>query len=175
MTLPEPVQRIAGGQPAEPVWQNQAGGVTFHLPAAGRYVKWSPTGAIDLAVEAERLRWCAAVANLPASVSAVPRLLSSGSDADGSWLATAAIAGRSAVDPCWVARPMAAAAAAIGSGLRRWHDGMPVDRWADLAVATWSVDWNYGPGFDGVLLDAYGIAPDQERTRYYRLLWDLGP
>jgi kanamycin kinase len=47
------------------------------------------------------------------------------------------------------------------------------DRWADLAVATWSAEWNYGPGWDGLLLDAYGIGPDPERTRYYRLLWDL--
>jgi kanamycin kinase len=47
------------------------------------------------------------------------------------------------------------------------------DRWADLAVATWSAEWNYGPGWDGLLLDAYGIRPDAERTRYYRLLWDL--
>jgi len=44
---------------------------------------------------------------------------------------------------------------------------------ADLAVATWSADWNYGPGWDRLLLDAYGIRPDPERTRYYRLLWDL--
>ncbi len=49
------------------------------------------------------------------------------------------------------------------------------DRWADLAVATWSTQWNYGPGFEAVLLDAYGIGPDPVRTRYYRLLWDLGP
>ncbi len=48
------------------------------------------------------------------------------------------------------------------------------DRWADLAVATWSTEWNYGPGFDDVLLDAYEIDPDPVRTRYYRLLWDLG-
>ena len=47
------------------------------------------------------------------------------------------------------------------------------DRWADLAVATWSAEWNYGPGWDRLLLDAYGIRPDPERTRYYRLLWDL--
>lgn len=47
------------------------------------------------------------------------------------------------------------------------------DRWADLAVATWSAEWNYGPGWDGLLLDSYGIGPDPERTRYYRLLWDL--
>ena len=47
------------------------------------------------------------------------------------------------------------------------------DRWADLAVATWSAEWNYGPGWDRLLLDAYGTRPDRERTRYYRLLWDL--
>jgi kanamycin kinase len=44
------------------------------------------------------------------------------------------------------------------------------DRWADLAVATWSAEWNYGPGWDELLFDAYGIRPDPERTRYYRLL-----
>lgn len=49
------------------------------------------------------------------------------------------------------------------------------DRWADLAVATWSTQWNYGPGWERPLLDAYGIEPDQERTAYYRLLWELGP
>lgn len=48
------------------------------------------------------------------------------------------------------------------------------DRWADLAIATWSADWNYGPGWQDRLLDAYGIdAGDEERTSYYRLLWDL--
>jgi len=49
------------------------------------------------------------------------------------------------------------------------------DRWADLAVATWSTGWNYGPGWEGLLLDAYGIEPDPVRTAFYRLLWDLGP
>ena len=49
------------------------------------------------------------------------------------------------------------------------------DRWADLAVATWSAEWNYGPGWERALLDAYGVRPDHERIRYYRLLWDLGP
>jgi len=49
------------------------------------------------------------------------------------------------------------------------------DRWADLAIATWSTEWNYGPGWERALLDAYGVAPDPDRTRYYRLLWDLGP
>jgi kanamycin kinase len=49
------------------------------------------------------------------------------------------------------------------------------DRWADLAVATWSTEWNYGPGWDRLLLQVDGVPPDAERTRYYRLLWDLGP
>jgi kanamycin kinase len=48
------------------------------------------------------------------------------------------------------------------------------DRWADLAIATLSTGWNYGPGWERVLLDAYGTGPDAERTRYYRLLWELG-
>lgn len=49
------------------------------------------------------------------------------------------------------------------------------DRWADLAVATWSTRWNYGPGWEALLLEAYGIVPDPARTAYYRLLWDLDP
>lgn len=49
------------------------------------------------------------------------------------------------------------------------------DRWADLATATWSTEWNYGPGWQDSLLDAYGVAPDPLRTRYYRLLWELDP
>jgi aminoglycoside phosphotransferase len=49
------------------------------------------------------------------------------------------------------------------------------DRWADLAVATWSTEWNYGPGWEDLLLSAYGVPPEPDRTRYYRLLWDLGP
>ena len=45
---------------------------------------------------------------------------------------------------------------------------------ADLAIATWSAGWNYGPGWEPLLLDAYGVEPDPDRTAYYRLLWDLG-
>ena len=47
------------------------------------------------------------------------------------------------------------------------------DRWADLAIATWSTEWNYGAGWESALLDAYGIDPDRDRMAYYRLLWDL--
>ena len=41
------------------------------------------------------------------------------------------------------------------------------DRWADLAIASLSLDWNYGEGHQHELFDAYGIAPDEERVRYY--------
>lgn len=47
------------------------------------------------------------------------------------------------------------------------------DRWWDLAVATWSVGWNCGPGWEGAFLSSYGAQPDHERIRYYRLLYDL--
>lgn len=49
------------------------------------------------------------------------------------------------------------------------------DRWADLAVATWSTGWNYGPRWEELLLASYGVDADPERLAYYRLLWDLGP
>ncbi|MDZ8200980.1 aminoglycoside 3'-phosphotransferase [Microbacterium sp. SSW1-59] len=46
------------------------------------------------------------------------------------------------------------------------------DRWADIAVAAMSTEWNYGPGWEATLLDAYGTAPDPERQAYYRALWN---
>lgn len=46
------------------------------------------------------------------------------------------------------------------------------DRWADLAVATLSLGWNYGKGWEKTVFDSYGISPDAERMRYYRGLWD---
>ncbi|MCW2582870.1 MAG: hypothetical protein JWQ53_1660 [Klenkia sp.] len=46
------------------------------------------------------------------------------------------------------------------------------DRWADLAVASLSLDWNYGEGHQDELFDAYGTAPDAERIRWYRALWE---
>jgi kanamycin kinase len=46
------------------------------------------------------------------------------------------------------------------------------DRWADLAVAAMSLEWNFGEGHDDEFYAAYGIEPDPERIRYYRALWD---
>ncbi|NHB83882.1 phosphotransferase [Tessaracoccus sp. HDW20] len=48
------------------------------------------------------------------------------------------------------------------------------DRWADLAIASWSLEWDFGPGHERAFWDAYGIEPDTDRIAHYRRLWD-GP
>ena len=234
VAVPAAVAALTDGAPAEAVWANQVGGVTFRL--GERFVKGQPAGSvIDLADEAARLAWAAAF-------TPVPRVLTLGSDDEGAWLVTAALPGRSAVDSRWLA-DRAPAVRAIGEGLRALRDALPVpacpfdwgvaarlaradergsgssgaraqpgeppdvdrlvvchgdacapntlldddgrwsghvdlgalgvaDRWADLAVATWSTEWIYGPGFQDALLEAYGVEADGERTGYYRRLWD---
>ncbi|MFI9602969.1 aminoglycoside 3'-phosphotransferase [Streptomyces sp. NPDC052043] len=238
------------------VWKNELGGLTFQLGLGDtrRFVKWTPAGSgIDLSAEAARLRWAA-------RFTAVPHVLDEGADETGSWLVTRGLPGRMAVDDRWKGDP-AAAVRAIGSGLRAFHDALPVvdcpfdwsagtrletvrsraaacridpadwhqdlqhvgtveralgvlhdippadrlvvchgdacapntlvgddgtcrghvdlgalgvaDRWADLAVATWSTQWNYGPGWEEPLLDAYGVEQDRDRITYYRLLYEL--
>jgi kanamycin kinase len=47
------------------------------------------------------------------------------------------------------------------------------DRWWDLAVATWSLSWNFGPGYEDLFLESYGVSRDDDRTQFYRLLYDL--
>ncbi len=47
------------------------------------------------------------------------------------------------------------------------------DRWADLAIASLSLDWNFGEGHQPEFFDAYGILPDEDRIAYYRSLWEL--
>lgn len=44
------------------------------------------------------------------------------------------------------------------------------DRWADIAVAAMSTEWNYGTGYEDLLIEAYGVEPDRERLAYYREL-----
>jgi kanamycin kinase len=45
------------------------------------------------------------------------------------------------------------------------------DPWADLAVASMSLEWNYGPGWEPCFFDAYGAEPDDARIAYFRRLW----
>lgn len=46
------------------------------------------------------------------------------------------------------------------------------DRWADLAVASMNLDYNYGPGWEQEFFRAYDIEPDLRRITYYRYLWE---
>nr|WP_274636905.1 aminoglycoside 3'-phosphotransferase [Microbacterium bovistercoris] len=232
VAVPAAVAELARGAALTPVWQNQLGGLTFRTDD-GRYIKWGrhdPEG--DAAAQAQRLRWAAAYTR-------VPEVLAVGADGEHEWLVTAAIEGRSAIDPRWIADP-ATAVRAVGEGLRRLHEALPVqecpfdwgvpqrianaagrgirvphalrtpppidalvvchgdaccpntlldaagrpiahvdlgamgvaDRWADIAVAAMSTEWNYGPGWQDALIEAYGVAPDQDRLAYYRSLWN---
>jgi aminoglycoside phosphotransferase len=47
------------------------------------------------------------------------------------------------------------------------------DRWWDLAVGTWSISWNLGPGWEELFLTSYGVSRDDQRMAFYRLLYDL--
>ena len=118
ITAPARVKALAAGAALTPVWRNDLGGVTFATDD-GRYIKQGPRNAeTSMAGEAQRLRWAA-------RFTPVPRVLEEGADATTEWLVTAAMPGRSAVDPRWVAEP-AVAVRAIGEGLRALHDALPV-------------------------------------------------
>jgi kanamycin kinase len=47
------------------------------------------------------------------------------------------------------------------------------DRWWDVAVGAWSVGWNFGQELEPLFYESYGIDPDPERLRFFRLLYDL--
>lgn len=120
--VPAAVRALARGVVPVPVWRNQLGGLTFEIAADGpdhRFVKWAPTGtALDLPAEAARLRWAAPFVT-------VPEPLEAGGDADGTWLVTRAVPGRSAVTDRWREDPVRACRA-IGAGLRAFHEALPV-------------------------------------------------
>lgn len=118
VAVPDHVAELAAGRAVEPVWVNELGGVTFALgggESVAEFVKVYPAAHAGLIeAEAQRLGWARAY-------TAVPEVLSVGPG----WLHTAALPGRSAVDPYWAGRPVAAARA-IGAGLRMLHDALPV-------------------------------------------------
>lgn len=76
---------------------------------------------------------------------ASPRVIDFGFDDQAQWLVSEAMPGEHAVG----------------------------DRWADLAIASLSLDWNFGEGNQDEFFDAYGVARDDDRIRYYRGLWHL--
>lgn len=44
------------------------------------------------------------------------------------------------------------------------------DRWADLAVATYSLEWNYDGSWEDGFFETYGVERDDIRIDYYRRL-----
>ncbi|WP_203581572.1 aminoglycoside 3'-phosphotransferase [Microbacterium hibisci] len=116
--VPPRVRALARGAALTPVWRNDYGGVTFRTDD-GRYVKHGPRNdESSFAGEAARLRW--ATPHVTA-----PRVLEEGGDETHEWMVTAAIPGRSAVDPRWIT-DAATAVRAVGEGLRALHDALPV-------------------------------------------------
>lgn len=128
--VPASVRALVGDRPAEAVWRNALGGLTFRVGSGAdtQFLKWQPHGSPEpdaLEREEARLRWAGGRAP-------VPRVRAAGSDAEGAWLLTDALLadgdpGRSAVDPRWLAEP-ATAVRALGVGLRALHDALPVQR-----------------------------------------------
>ncbi|QDP97445.1 aminoglycoside 3'-phosphotransferase [Microlunatus elymi] len=232
--VPPVVADLAAGAPIRWIWANGVHGRTYRIDRGDHteYVKWGADHEeVDLELEAEKLRWART------SVT-VPEVLGVGRDsATSTWMHTAGIPAQSAIAPRWKADPLTAARA-IGAGLRRFHDHLPVadcpwswriadratkikkpedqvlieqappedqlvvchgdacspntligddgrcaghvdlgslgvgDRWADLAIATYSLSWNFEPANEDELLAAYGVEPDVDRIAYYRRLWD---
>jgi kanamycin kinase len=46
------------------------------------------------------------------------------------------------------------------------------DRWSDLAVASWSLEWNGLGDAEPAFWRAYGVAPEPARIARWRALWD---
>jgi len=152
--VPTVVRRLAGAASILLVWHNTLGGLTFRLADGSgqdRFVRVSPPGsAPDLAGEVARLRWVARWV-------AVPQVLDHGTTEDSwTWLLTAVVPGRSAVDPFWTARPREAARG-LGRALRLLHDQVPVDgcpfEWS-VASRTGGRTGGRTPGHAGLLATA---------------------
>jgi kanamycin kinase len=47
------------------------------------------------------------------------------------------------------------------------------DRWHDIAIGSWSATWNLGPGWEDLFFASYGVARDDRRIAFYRLLYDV--
>ncbi|MEV8099981.1 phosphotransferase [Kitasatospora sp. NPDC085879] len=200
--VPPFVVEFARGRPVRAVWRNGLGGLTFQVGVDGerQFVKWLPAGNDGgLTAEVVRLRWAARYTPVPRvleegadeggwrpSAPGRPRAGSTRRTGPPGCRRSEPSRRRSPRSPTscrstgrWSCHGDACAPNTLLGADGRYSGHVDLgalgtaDRWADLAVATWSTRWNYGPGWEEPLLAAYGIAPDRERTAYYRLLWHL--
>lgn len=181
--VPGRVRALARGAAVSPVWVNGIGGVTFRADD-GRYIKVGPLHRETSMSAAERLRWAA-------PYTAVPDVLEVG-DCPFDWSVRTRIGNAAArgihvpgalrspppIDALVVCHGDACAPNTLldAEGRPLAHVDLGAlgvaDRWADIAVAAMSTTWNYGPGWEHALIDAYGIAADEPRMAYYRDLWN---
>ena len=56
------------------------------------------------------------------------------------------------------------------SGFIDWAEAGVADRYQDLALLSRSVKYNFGPESEAQVFEIYGIRPDHEKIRFYRLL-----
>jgi kanamycin kinase len=200
---PAAVRELATGREVCLAWENQDA-LTFEVGDGPDrcFVKWAPAGSpLDLAAEAARMTWAVAYSPVPRALglgadsdgswlAAARRAADAGHLGTSEWEpehlelgVEGAIAQAQNIPPAdklVVCHVDACAPNTLIADNGRWSGHVDLgdlgvaDLWADLAVATWSTEWNYGPDWEPVLLGAYGIKPDAERTRYDRLLWELG-
>lgn len=114
----------------EQAWvRGGAQGWRLRTDAGGvRHAKHGPLDGVDgLTGEVARLRWAAGRAPVP-SVVVAPGDTGSGAAATTGWLLTDAPPGVPADDPQHRMGSVEALLAALGAGLRRLHDTLPVDR-----------------------------------------------
>jgi aminoglycoside phosphotransferase len=156
--VPDVVVRIAAGRPVRAVWVNEVGGVTFRVGT--EFVK---TSSQDLATEVERLRWAAryVTVRLAELTTRQQKELDDPPPID-----KLVVCHGDACAPNTLIDDAGNCCGHVDLG-----DLGVADRWADLAVATLSLGWNYPDGpWDAERSAGYGIQPDP--ARIYRRLWN---
>jgi kanamycin kinase len=121
VAVPAALRPWLGTEDRRAVWVNEIGGLTFEDGTGSDhiYAKWAPAHPdLDLAAEAERLRWAGPYVSVPEVIS-YERVES------GEILVTRAIPGSNAVVDRWRAEP-ATAVRVLGSALRTFHESLPV-------------------------------------------------
>lgn len=137
---------------------------TFRLTSVSgevRYLKVHPVGA-GIPDEVTRLRWVSQWVRVPGFVEY-------GSDGFRDWLMTAELSGVDASRHPWRESDPARLAAAVGRGLRAFHDAVPVDE-----CPFWLPGADSGPGADLVVCHGDYCLPnvfleDGEATGYLDL------
>ncbi|PID98588.1 MAG: aminoglycoside phosphotransferase APH(3') [Actinomycetales bacterium] len=134
IAIPQFVLDQSDGQPVSAVWVNNYGDVTYQIgttTTAGLpdFLKvGQEEHEFDIAAHLQRLNWLSTW--LP-----VPKLVSCGQGDDFIWMRTAGLPGSCAIDKANLARSKEVIAA-LGRGLRRFHDSLP----ADECPFQWSVE-----------------------------------